>query len=213
MDRYITKQGDVDIELLGHGSVVVISEMKVVYIDPYSGAYDYSSSPKADLILITHDHYDHLDPKALNKLIRNDTHIIASESAAQMLENADMEVLKNGQQTQWEHIDITAVPAYNIINMREPGLPFHPKGYGNGYILEVKDLRIYIAGDTEPIPEMHELGHIDIAFLPKNLPYTMSDEMFIEAAQIVRPGILYPYHYSECDRQKLQEQLPFTTIR
>ena len=87
------------------------------------------------------------------------------------------------------------------------------RGEGNGYLLEIERLRIYIAGDTELIPEMEHLGPIDIAFLPKNLPYTMSDQMFIEAARLIRPAVLYPYHYFEIDRTALQEALPDIKIR
>ena len=97
--------------------------------------------------------------------------------------------------------------------MRSPGVPFHIRGEGNGYLLEIERLRIYIAGDTELIPEMEHLGPIDIAFLPKNLPYTMSDQMFIEAARLIRPAVLYPYHYFEIDRTALQEALPDIKIR
>ena len=97
--------------------------------------------------------------------------------------------------------------------MRSPGVPFHIRGEGNGYLLEIERLRIYIAGDTELIPEMEHLGPIDIAFLPKNLPYTMSDQMFIEAARLIRPAVLYPYHYFEIDRTALQAALPDIKIR
>lgn len=97
--------------------------------------------------------------------------------------------------------------------MRSPGVPFHIKGEGNGYLLEVANLRIYIAGDTELIPEMEKLGPVDIAFLPKNLPYTMSDQMFVETARLIRPTYLYPYHYFEVDRETLQKALPAIRIR
>lgn len=98
--------------------------------------------------------------------------------------------------------------------MRSPGVPFHIKGEGNGYLLEVANLRIYIAGDTELIPEMEKLGPVDIAFLPKNLPYTMSDQMFVETARLIRPTYLYPYHYFEVDRETLQKALrPFGSVK
>jgi L-ascorbate metabolism protein UlaG (beta-lactamase superfamily) len=91
--------------------------------------------------------------------------------------------------------------------MREPGLPFHPRGVGNGYIVTLGDTRLYIAGDTENIPEMKQLKKIDIAFLPMNLPYTMTPEMVADAAKAFKPAILYPYHYGETDPSKLVDLL------
>jgi L-ascorbate metabolism protein UlaG (beta-lactamase superfamily) len=115
--------------------------------------------------------------------------------------------MKNGDQKTIQGFDVEAVPAYNILHKRSDGNPFHPKGQGNGYVITFGDKRVYVAGDTEPIPEMKSLGAIDIAFLPMNLPYTMSPEMAAEAARIIRPKILYPYHYSETDTSKLMERL------
>jgi len=116
----------------------------------------------------------------------------------------DMEIVNN--------IIIEAVPAYNIVNMSSPGRPFHPKGVGNGYILTIGDKRIYIAGDTENIPEMKEIKDIDIAFLPMNLPYTMTPEMVADAAMAFKPQILYPYHYGETITDKLVQLLKNTNI-
>ncbi|HTO94225.1 MAG TPA: MBL fold metallo-hydrolase, partial [Bacteroidota bacterium] len=97
------------------------------------------------------------------------------------------------------------VPAYNLVHKRPDGQPFHPKGEGNGYIVTIGHTRIYFAGDTENTPEMEALKNIDIAFLPMNLPYTMTPEMVAAAAKAFRPKILYPYHYSQTDPQKLLE--------
>ena len=106
-----------------------------------------------------------------------------------------------------DSIRIEAVPAYNIVNRRPDGTPFHPRGTGNGYVLTFGDTRVYVAGDTENIPEMKALKNIDIAFLPVNLPYTMSPEMAADAARAFRPKILYPYHYGETDLSKLKDAL------
>jgi L-ascorbate metabolism protein UlaG (beta-lactamase superfamily) len=116
---------------------------------------------------------------------------------------AGAEVLRNGDARTVEGVTIQAVPAYNIVNMRSPGNPFHPKGSGNGYVLTIGGLRIYIAGDTENIPEMSNLGAIDCAFLPMNLPYTMTPAMVTEAAKRIKPKILYPYHFGNTDTNKL----------
>ena len=112
-------------------------------------------------------------------------------------------VLKNGDVKTIQGFKIEAVPAYNLVHLRSPGVPYHPKGLGNGYIVACGEKRIYIAGDTENTPEMKSLRNIDIAFLPMNLPYTMTPEMVADAAKAFRPKILYPYHYGNTDTSKL----------
>jgi L-ascorbate metabolism protein UlaG (beta-lactamase superfamily) len=116
-------------------------------------------------------------------------------------------VLRNGESATVEGIRIEAVPAYNLVHMRSPGAPYHPKGVGNGYVLTFGDKRVYVAGDTENIPEMKELGRIDVAFLPMNLPYTMTPVMVADAARMLKPKILYPYHTTDTDTSKLQPLL------
>ncbi len=111
--------------------------------------------------------------------------------------------MKNGDVREVHGLKIEAVPAYNILHQRSPGKPYHPKGDGNGYVITLGDQRVYVAGDTENIPEMSNLKDIDVAFLPMNLPYTMTPEMAAEAAKVIRPGILYPYHYGNTDTSKL----------
>jgi L-ascorbate metabolism protein UlaG (beta-lactamase superfamily) len=115
--------------------------------------------------------------------------------------------MKNGDRGNYAGINIEAVPAYNIKHMRSANTPYHPKGNGNGYILTFSNKRVYIAGDTENIPEMKNIKNIDIAFLPVNLPYTMTPEMFAEAAKMLNPKILYPYHYGNTDTNVLLELL------
>jgi L-ascorbate metabolism protein UlaG (beta-lactamase superfamily) len=116
-------------------------------------------------------------------------------------------VLKNGDVQTVQGLKIEVVPAYNIVHKRDNEEPFHPQGIGNGYIITFGDKRVYVAGDTENIPEMKELGEIDIAFLPMNLPYTMTPEMVADAARMIKPQILYPYHYGNTDTSKLVELL------
>ena len=115
--------------------------------------------------------------------------------------------MKNGEKQTVRGLPIEAVPAYNIVHMRDSGQPFHPKGIGNGYIITFSNLKVYIAADTENTPEMKSLTGIDIAFLPMNLPYTMTPEMVADAVKAFQPGILYPYHYGSTDPQKLIELL------
>jgi L-ascorbate metabolism protein UlaG (beta-lactamase superfamily) len=161
--------------------------------------------PKADLVLITHEHRDHLDLDALAFVRIEETKVILTKTCAKQVEGGI--VMQNGDAHTAMGITIEAVPAYNIVHKRENGEPFHPKGIGNGYIMTFGDQRIYIAGDTEDIPEMKGLQDIDIAFLPMNLPYTMTPEMVADAATTIQPKILYPYHYSDTDTSKIVELL------
>ncbi len=112
-------------------------------------------------------------------------------------------VMKNGEVKTIEGLKIEALSAYNIVNMRSPGTPYHPKGIGNSYIITFGDKRVYIGGDTENTPEIKALTGIDIAFLPMNLPYTMTPEMVADAVKAFKPKILYPYHFGETDTSKL----------
>jgi Predicted Zn-dependent hydrolases of the beta-lactamase fold len=199
------------ITLVGHASLMFEYMGMVIHVDPYSQVADYTTLPKADFILLTHEHGDHLDVEAINAIKKPETQFILTKTCNEILGFGD--VLRNGQHTERGSVYIQAVPAYNIVNRRPEGDVYHPKGRGNGYILSIRDKKIYIAGDTENIPEMNNLkGTIDIAFLPKNLPYTMSDEMFIDVAKKIMPKILYPYHMSEFNQDKIESALQGTGI-
>ena len=178
-------------------------EGKVIQNDPVAQMANYSQFPKADLILVGHEHGDHFDPKVIESIRKANTDIVVADKCAGKVPGAVL--MKNGDVKTIQGIKVEAVPAYNIVNQRSPGQPFHPKGDGNGYILTFGDKRVYIAGDTENIPEMAKLKDIDIAFLPMNLPYTMSPEMTSAAAKVLRPKILYPYHFGNTDTQKLTD--------
>ncbi len=213
MKSYNTSAGPLEIKILGHASILMHWNNRVIHIDPYGEVADYSKQPQADLILITHDHYDHFDPDAIAQIRTPKTTIISTEKVASDLRGVT--ILHNGGTTMWEGITIHATPAYNIVHMRAPGEPFHSPNEGNGYILEIDPLRLYIAGDTEPIPEMADLKAIDIAFLPKNLPYTMTDSMFIEAARVIQPKVLFPYHCTKpsINWTMLRNELPGITVQ
>lgn len=211
-----TSPGDVRIRLLNHGSLYMQFKTKNIYIDPHSPAAKYSEMPKADLILITHHHRDHLDPAAIARIRTDRTKIVMSALCLQKIRSGI--VLTNGETAAVFGIKITAVPAYNIRHMRSPGKPFHPKGEGNGYILTFGDKRFYIAGDTENTPEMKALKNIYVAFLPINLPYTMNAAMVRDAVRSFRPKILYPYHfhYGKTELPKLirmMEKVRHTELR
>jgi L-ascorbate metabolism protein UlaG (beta-lactamase superfamily) len=203
-----TSAGDVEITFVGHASLILEFNGKIIHIDPFGQLANYTALPKADMILVTHEHFDHFDPKALQAVRTTNSIVILTKSCAQKVSGGI--VMANGDVRTELGIKIEAVPAYNIVNERAPGQPFHPKGQGNGYILNIGDKRIYIAGDTENTPEMKALKNIDCAFLPMNLPYTMTPEMVADAALAFKPGILYPYHYSETDPSLLVRLLKNT---
>jgi L-ascorbate metabolism protein UlaG (beta-lactamase superfamily) len=200
-DTVQTAKGDLVIRFLGHASLMMTYGGKTIYIDAVSSEADYTKLPKADMILITHDHYDHLDPEAVKAVKKENTVIVGNADVARQVPGAI--AMKNGDVQTLDGLKIEAVPAYNIQHMSAPGKPFHPKGVGNGYVVTFGDKRVYLAGDTENIPEMKQLKNIDIAFLPMNLPYTMTPEMVADAAKMFMPGILYPYHQGETDMAKI----------
>ena len=192
-----TKAGDLTINFIGHGTLMFAFGGKAIHVDPVGEYADYGKFPKADLILITHGHRDHLDPKAVAMLRQPSTEIVLTQAAAGLV--AGGLVMANGEVKTVAGLTIEAVPAYNLVHKRESGESFHPKGQGNGYIITFGDKRVYVAGDTENTPEMKALKGIDIAFLPMNLPYTMTPEMVADAARAFKPQILYPYHFGKTD--------------
>lgn len=204
-DLIPASEGNLQITFLGHGSLLFNFQGKNIYVDPYSRVADYSELPPADMILITHEHQDHLDLEALNHIKKDNTTTVMTSACAQHT-TGDI-LMANGDEETVQGVHIQAVPAYNIVHMRPNGQPFHPKGMGNGYVLTFSDLRVYVAGDTENIPEMKAIKDIDIAFLPMNLPYTMTPEMVADAACALRPRILYPYHFGNTDTSQLLDLL------
>jgi len=209
-DVFNTKGEDLEITFIGHGTLMFTFGDQVIHLDPTSMFGDYSELPKADLILVTHEHGDHLDVDLIRELRKEDTVVIGNEACAQKV--TDCIVMKNGDQRSELGLQIKAVPAYNIQHMRSPGTPFHPKGVGNGYVINFADLRVYVAGDTENIPEMKELHDIDVTFLPMNLPYTMTPEMVVDAAGMFHPKVLYPYHFGDTDTSVLEKLLSDSDI-
>ncbi len=187
-DAIKTSGDDLKITFIGHGSLMFSHAGKVIHVDPTTMVYaDYASLPKADLVLVTHEHGDHMDVKAIDAIRTPDTKIVSNAASAKTL--TDAVVMNNGDSQTVAGISIEAVAAYNLDK------PFHPKGNGNGYILIFDNKRVYVAGDTENVPEMKALKNIDIAFLPMNQPYTMTSEQVADAAKAFRPKVLYPYHY------------------
>jgi L-ascorbate metabolism protein UlaG (beta-lactamase superfamily) len=204
-DTIKTSKGNLVITFYGHASLIFQLNNYVIYADPVSRYADFSKQPKADIILITHEHGDHFEPKVIEELTKKGTSLIYTKPCSEELKGGT--VLNNGDSKTVYGIKIEAVPAYNIVHMRENDQPFHKKGDGNGYVVTFGNKRVYIAGDTENIPEMKNLKNIDIAFLPMNLPYTMTPEMVADAVRMFNPKILYPYHYGNTDVNKLIELL------
>ena len=204
-DRIATSAGPLDLTFLGHGTLMLIFKDTVLHVDPYGKVADYAALPRADLVLLTHDHADHLDQAALALVRTPVTDIVLPPVCADRVQGGL--ILKNGETRTVRGITVTAVPAYNLVHRRDNGQPFHPRGAGNGYLLDFGDTRLYVAGDPENTPEMAALKDVDIAFLPMNLPYTMTPEMVADAARSFRPRILYPYHYGDTDPQRLVELL------
>ena len=210
VDKISTSAGDVELCFVGHGSLMFKVNNYVIHIDPVRSMGEYDKLPKADLILVTHDHYDHLDKELISDLRKQNTILFCNQGSSAGLSWA--QAMKEGDKKAVNDFTVEAVPAYNIVHERAKGQPFHPEGVGLGYILSIGDKRFYVAGDTENIPEMKELKNIDIAFLPMNLPYTMSPEMVADAARSFKPKILYPYHFGDTDTGILAELLKDTDI-
>ena len=214
VERFITDSGKpVDITLIKHGTLAVSYDDVWIQIDPVTKlgkTTDYATDfPKADFILVTHEHGDHLDAEAIEALTGDNTRLILNQRSHDQLGRG--EVMQNGEQLQLtQDILLEAVPAYNSTPGREN---FHPKGNGNGYVLTIDGLRIYIAGDTEDIPELAALKDIDVALLPVNQPYTMTVEQCVRAAQTIQPKVLIPYHFGQTDLSELPALLPDIDVR
>lgn len=200
-----TSAGDLEITFLGHGTLMMTFGGKIIHVDPFGQVANYSKLPKADLVLITHEHRDHLDPDALARIRTAETDVVLTELCAAQVSGGI--VMRNGDVRTVQGVTIEAVPAYNVVHKRDSGQPFHPQGAGNGYVVTFGDKRVYVAGDTEDIPEMKALRDIDCAFLPMNLPYTMTPEMVTDAAKAMQPKILYPYHFGDTDTSRLVDLL------
>lgn len=203
-----TDSGNLQVTPIYHASVLLQWKDKAIYVDPVS-AGKYAGLPKADLILITDIHGDHMDPKELAQLKKEGTIIIAPESVAKTVTEA--EVLNNGQSKRVDlggpSIEVEAIPMYNLTRGPKPGTLYHPKGRGDGYILTIGGKRIYFSGDTECTPEMKALKNIDVAFLCMNLPYTMTPLEAAECVKIFQPKIVYPYHYRGQNPQEFADAL------
>jgi L-ascorbate metabolism protein UlaG (beta-lactamase superfamily) len=199
--------GSLKISFLGHATLMLDWNGWIIHVDPVSAEADYAKLPKADLVLVTHEHSDHLDAKLVRRLSKPGTVIVANPAAGSQLAGAV--VLRNGERRKVGEVEIEAVPAYNTTVGRDR---YHPRGRGNGYLLNIGGKRLYIAGDTENTPEMKALKEVYIAFLPMNQPYTMLPEQVADAARAIAPKILYPYHTGETDTRQIVDLLKGSDI-
>ena len=214
VERFWTASGaPVDITLIKHGSLEIAYNGLSIQIDAVSGLgkpTDYATEfPKADVILVTHEHGDHLEDATIATLTKPETILVLNEKSRKQIGRG--EAMHNGESRELPGgIKLEAVPAYNTTPGREM---FHPQGNGNGYVLTIDGLKIYVAGDTEDVPEMADLKDICVAFLPVNQPYTMTPEQCIAAAKVIKPKVLIPYHFSQTDLSGLPAALPEMDVR
>lgn len=208
-ESFVTPAGEqLSVTTVCHGSVALSYRGFEIYVDPVSKngdkEVDWSGFPKADLILITHDHYDHLDEEAVDILCKEEeTRIIANPDGFEKLGWG--EAIENGGVTEInEHISLEAVPAYNIT---EGHTQFHPKGRDNGYVLDFDGFKVYVSGDTEDIEELADRKGVNVALLPVNQPYTMTPEQCARAAAAIEPEVIIPYHLGDTDFEALGKAL------
>ena len=197
----------ISIKLLAHACFQIKAERKIIYIDLEEHA---NPSEKADLILTTHSHYDHCDPSKIKKVRKDDTVVIAPEECVSKI-GGNVKTLKPGEETTIGDINVRAVEAYNYKRFRSPGNPYHPKGFGVGYLVTIEGKTIYHAGDTDFIPEMRELKNIDVALLPTGDTYTMDNAEAAMAAIAIKPKIAIPMHTWGKDTGEFKKKIEANT--
>ena len=203
-DAVATSRGDLVIHPIDHATFVMGWNGKAIYIDPVGGGERFAGLPTPDLILVTDIHGDHLNVETLSAIVTPETRIVAPAAVADRLPASLMgqtTALANGETRRFDGIGVEGVGMYNLTEER---LRYHDKGRGNGYVVTMGGTRIYIAGDTEDVPEMRALQNIDIAFVPMNLPYTMTEEQAARGVNAFDPDVVYPYHYQGSDVEKFK---------
>ena len=189
-EEFTTSAGTLQVIPIQHASVLIKAGGKVLYVDPAQGTYD--GLPPADYVLITDIHGDHIAPAVVDKLKKASTVIVAPKAVAEKFPGAV--VMANGDTKNIGEFKVEAIPMYNL-KPADNGQTYHEKGRGNGYVVTYGGKRFYFAGDTEGIPEMRALKNIDVAFIPMNLPFTMTPQAAAEAVRDFHPAVVYPYHY------------------
>jgi L-ascorbate metabolism protein UlaG (beta-lactamase superfamily) len=194
-DQLKTAKGDVSLQPILHGTLVLTWDGKTIYVDPYGGTKAFKGIASPDLILITDIHGDHLNQATLDSISLSNATIVAPQAVVDKLPEpmkAKAVVVANGGSTEQKGVSIAAIPMYNLPEAADSR---HTKGRGNGYILTLGGKKIYLSGDTEDIPEMRSLKDIDVAFVCMNLPFTMDINQAASAVLEFKPKAVYPYHY------------------
>jgi L-ascorbate metabolism protein UlaG (beta-lactamase superfamily) len=217
-DTIPTSAGPLTVQPVDHASLVLSWGGEVIYVDPVGGAARYSSLPRPTAILITHEHGDHFDTATLEELVgTSKIPLLVSRGVYDKLGSglkAHSKAIGYGESGSLNRVPVRVVEAYNTTTDRQR---YHPKGLGNGYVLSFADVDVYVAGDTEPTPEMLGLKGIGVAFLPMNQPYTMVAEQAAEAVRTFKPRIVYPFHYTRGPEPEkfagLMRDLPGVEVR
>ncbi len=209
VQTFSTSAGPLKITPVLHASFLIEAGGKVIYVDPAKPA-KFDGLPKADLILLTDIHGDHMDPESIASVKQPATEIWAPAAVAKTVTTAS--VIGNGETKKWNGFTVEAVPMYNIKRGPSEGKLFHDKGRGNGYVITYGGKRFYISGDTEGIPEMRALKNIDVAFVCMNLPYTMPPDEAADAVKAFHPAVVIPYHYRGSDLSVFKKGLAGTGI-
>ncbi len=193
------------IKWLGHASFQIKVEGKIIYVDLKKYGKVVEVSEKADLILVTHSHADHCSAEKINKVRTKDTIVFAPKQSVSKIGGV-VKTLKPDEEATAGNIRIRAVEAYNYKRFKSPGKPWHPKGYGVGYLITVGGKTIYHAGDTDFVPEMKQLGNVDVALLPTGDKYTMDNVEAAEAAIVINPKFVLPMHRWDTDPKEFKEK-------
>jgi L-ascorbate metabolism protein UlaG (beta-lactamase superfamily) len=209
VQTFDTSAGPVKITPIYHASVLLEAGGKTIYIDPAKPG-NFSGLPKADFILLTDIHGDHMDPASIAAVSQPSTVIWAPPAVVKTVTTASP--ISNGEKKTWNGWTVEAIPMYNLERGPAPGKLFHDKGRGNGYVLTYGGKRFYFSGDTENIPEMRALKNIDVAFVCMNLPYTMTPEEAAAGVKAFHPKVAIPYHYKGSDLSVFQKGLTGTGI-
>jgi len=193
----------VSIKLLAHAGFQIKTKNKIIYVDLEKyGKF----SEMADLILVTHSHTDHCDPEQIDKARKPDTLIIAPSDCVSKI-CGNVKTLNVGEEITVDGVKVKTVEAYNVKRFRSPGKPFHPKGFGVGYLITAEGKTVYHAGDTDFIPEMKQLGYVDVALIPSGGTYTMDNAEAADATLAINPSVVIPMHRWDTNPEEFKKKV------
>jgi len=195
-----TKIENLEFQWIDHSTIKIKSPEIILYIDPWSKVLK-GNEEKADIILISHSHFDHLNLEAIKNLSKENTQIVCDKLSSQKILQKNVKVLSEKDNYEFKGINILSVPSYNITKQ------FHPRGFSIGFVIEFENLRIYYAGDTDLIREMTSLGKINVAILPIGGKYTMDQKEAVEAVKLINPEFIIPVHYNFLDETKANPEI------